>query len=47
MKICILSNKSLDDLEKLVTDLFVDVPNKDVEIPDLGIPVPILAENLG
>lgn len=47
MKLCILSNRSLDDLEALVTDLFKDVPNQDVEVPKLNEPNPVRPGDLG
>ena len=36
MKLCILSNKNIEEMEKLVNELFSEVPNKDVDIPNLG-----------
>lgn len=47
MKLCILSNRPLDDLEALVTDLFKDVPNQDVEVPKLNEPNPVRPGDLG
>ncbi len=47
MKLCILSNRSLDDMEALVTELFKDVPNKEVEVPKLNEPNPIRPGDLG
>lgn len=36
MRLCILSNSGLDDMQKLVTDLFEGVENKDTVVPNLG-----------
>jgi insulysin len=41
MKLCILSNKNIEDMEKLVNELFTEVPNKDVVVPNLGDPEPV------
>lgn len=38
MDLVLVSEKSLDELEKLVTGLFSSVENKDVKVPDLGLP---------
>ena len=36
MRLCLLSNKDLDTMQNLVTDLFAGVTNKDVVVPNLG-----------
>lgn len=47
MKLAIVSNKDVETLEKLVTELFTEVPNKDVVVPNLGEPAPLLPGDLG
>lgn len=47
MRLCVLSNTDIETLEKEVTALFTEVPNKDVVVPDLGNPVPFKPEDLG
>lgn len=47
MKLAIVSNKDVETLEKLVTELFTEVPNKDVVVPNLGDPAPLLPGDLG
>lgn len=47
MKLVLYSNKSLDDLENLTLNLFKDVSNKDVKLPDLSTPKPFDNRNLG
>ena len=38
MKLCVVSNRDLETLEKEVIELFSEVPNLDVEVPNLGDP---------
>lgn len=48
MDLVLVSEKPIAELEKLVTDLFSAVENKDVKVPDLGLPVhPFKKEQLG
>jgi len=36
MKLCVVSNKDMESLQNLVTELFSEVPNHSVEVPNLG-----------
>ena len=48
MTLCVTSNQSLPELEKLVTDLFMTVENKKVQVRDLSQPVmPFTKMDLG
>lgn len=47
MRLAVVSNKDLDTLEKQVRELFNEVPNKDVVVPNLGDPTPLRPEDLG
>ena len=48
MKLCICSNQTLEEQEKLVRDLFIHVPNKKVIVPPLNEPIaPYSPERLG
>ncbi|XP_011869711.1 PREDICTED: insulin-degrading enzyme-like [Vollenhovia emeryi] len=47
MALLIISEESLDDLENMIVDLFSDVTNKDVEIPDVWSENPFKDEDCG
>jgi secreted Zn-dependent insulinase-like peptidase len=47
MKLAVVSNKDMESLEKLVIELFSEVPNMSVEVPNLGEPAPFLQSDLG
>ena len=48
MKLCMSGRHSLEKLEKMATDLFSPIVNKDVVLPDLSKPTfPYTEANLG
>ena len=47
MKLVVVSNQDLDKLEKLATELFTPVVNKDVVVPELNNPPAYDESNLG
>ena len=47
MTLSISGKHSLDDLEKWATEKFTAVENKDVVVPDLGIPAPYSSDRCG
>jgi insulysin len=38
MKLCVYSNKELDDIEKIVVDKFSSIENKQIQIPNFNSP---------
>lgn len=46
MTLCVYSKKKLSDLEQWVKSMFSPVINKNVEVPDLGSPMPFTKNNL-
>lgn len=47
MKLCVYSNKDLDEMEGIVRDLFSQVENKNIEIPSFSEPPAFSSEQLG
>ena len=47
MKLCIYSNRDLDDMEAIIRDLFTPIVNKHVEVPSFTDPPAYSEENLG
>jgi len=47
MALTVVSPKDLDYLEDYVTKVFSEIENKDVVLPDLGLPDPYPEERLG
>ena len=47
MRLTVTGKHDINQLEKWVLEKFSGVENKNVEVPDLGVPAPYLPEHLG
>jgi len=47
MKLTVVGRQDIEQLEEWVTEKFSPIENKDVAVPDLGVPTPYPQENLG
>jgi len=47
MSLTVTGRHEIDELENWVVNMFSGVKNKNIELPDLGTPIPFPKENLG